>query len=162
VKSYVNIITSVRTSSLVKDQLGLVASPSSIAGQISASAPLDTVLINVSVKDRDPARAADRQCRGRNLLRRASRVSVPTAGTTRRSADVRPCSSATTSRATETRAGRAHRDSAPTDSPSSGPGQLRGGRGKPTARSGEDSTPASGGPRAVQKPADLLYRDDQS
>ncbi|GAC1611763.1 MAG: hypothetical protein NVS3B26_27860 [Mycobacteriales bacterium] len=57
VKSYVDIITSVRTAALVKDRLQLPGSPASIASQITASAPLDTVLIDVSVRDRDPARA---------------------------------------------------------------------------------------------------------
>jgi succinoglycan biosynthesis transport protein ExoP len=58
VKSYVSILSSVRTAELVKTDLGLNRSASAIAGAISASAPLDTVLINVSVKDPDPAVAA--------------------------------------------------------------------------------------------------------
>jgi len=57
VKSYVSVIQSLRTASLVKADLGLPYSPEKIAKRISASAPQDTVLINVSVVDRDPARA---------------------------------------------------------------------------------------------------------
>ena len=57
VKSYVNVITSVRTAGLVRDRLQITESPQQIAKQITASAPLDTVLINVSVTDGDPARA---------------------------------------------------------------------------------------------------------
>ena len=57
VKSYISIISSVRMGGLVRDSLRLPDSAASIAHQITASAPLDTVLINVSVKDRDPARA---------------------------------------------------------------------------------------------------------
>lgn len=58
VKSYVSILSSVRTAELVKTDLGLERSAGAIAGAISASAPLDTVLINVSVKDADPELAA--------------------------------------------------------------------------------------------------------
>ncbi|MCU1596081.1 MAG: Protein-tyrosine kinase [Frankiales bacterium] len=57
VKSYVSVITSIRTGSLVKADLGLDESAGTIASKVAASAPLDTVLINVSVKDSDPARA---------------------------------------------------------------------------------------------------------
>jgi non-specific protein-tyrosine kinase len=57
VKSYVDIIASVRMASLVRDRLSLGESASRVARKISASAPLDTVLINVSVADQDPARA---------------------------------------------------------------------------------------------------------
>ena len=57
VKSYVSVIQSLRTASLVKADLHLGARPEVIAKKITASAPLDTVLINVSVVDRDPAQA---------------------------------------------------------------------------------------------------------
>lgn len=59
VKSYVSLITSVSIATLVKDDLGLAMTPKAIAAEVTASAPLDTVLINVSVKDSDPARARD-------------------------------------------------------------------------------------------------------
>jgi capsular exopolysaccharide synthesis family protein len=57
VKSYVSVITSIRTATLVKDDLGLPNAPGELAGKVTATAPLDTVLINVSVKDRSPAQA---------------------------------------------------------------------------------------------------------
>ena len=57
VKSYVSVITSVRTGTLVQKDLGLDDSPRAIADKISASAPLDTVLIDVAVKDSNPQRA---------------------------------------------------------------------------------------------------------
>ncbi|GAC1441315.1 MAG: polysaccharide biosynthesis tyrosine autokinase [Mycobacteriales bacterium] len=57
VKSYVDIITSERAAALVRDRLRLTVDPAAIAKEISASAPLDTVLIDVAVKDRQPARA---------------------------------------------------------------------------------------------------------
>lgn len=59
VKSYVSVITSMRTAGLVRADLGLPETPEQIAGKITASAPLDTVLLNVSVKDPDPVRARD-------------------------------------------------------------------------------------------------------
>lgn len=57
VKSYVSVITSIRTAGLVKADLGLADSPGDLASKFTATAPLDTVLINVSVKDRSPAQA---------------------------------------------------------------------------------------------------------
>lgn len=57
VKSYVDIISSARVGGLVKDRLNLTDAPGAIASQIAASAPLDTVLINVAVSDGDPVRA---------------------------------------------------------------------------------------------------------
>lgn len=57
VKSYVSLLTSTRTGALVKADLGLTDRPEAIAGEISASAPLETVLINVYVTDASPARA---------------------------------------------------------------------------------------------------------
>jgi non-specific protein-tyrosine kinase len=57
VKSYVNIITSVRTATTVTERLGLRQTPRQLAKHISASAPLDTVLISVSVTDPDPLQA---------------------------------------------------------------------------------------------------------
>lgn len=51
VKSYADIVTSPRVLQPVIDQLGLSLSPRELAASISAEAPLDTVLINVSVRD---------------------------------------------------------------------------------------------------------------
>jgi capsular exopolysaccharide synthesis family protein len=57
VKSYVNILTSARAASLVVNDLGLDLAPQKIADRVSASAPLDTVLINIQVSDPDPVLA---------------------------------------------------------------------------------------------------------
>lgn len=57
VKSYVNVVQSPRTGALVKADLGSADSADTIASKISAGAPLDTVLINVSVVDDDPREA---------------------------------------------------------------------------------------------------------
>jgi capsular exopolysaccharide synthesis family protein len=57
VKSYTSVLGSQHVADLVRADLGLSETASAIAGKISASAPLDTVLLNVSVTDSDPARA---------------------------------------------------------------------------------------------------------
>lgn len=57
VKSYVSVLQSTRTGALVKADLKSPLSAQSIAGRISASAPLDTVLINLAVVDSNPAQA---------------------------------------------------------------------------------------------------------
>lgn len=59
VKSYVNVVQSPRTGALVKADMASAESAEGIAGKVSAGAPLDTVLINVSVVDRDPKRAQE-------------------------------------------------------------------------------------------------------
>ena len=58
VKSYADIINSPRVTAAVIRELGLPETPRALGDQISASAPLDTVLIDVDVKDADPKRAA--------------------------------------------------------------------------------------------------------
>ena len=57
VKSYANIITSPLVTTPVIKQLGLAMTDGELGSKISATAPLDTVLINVSVTDTDPALA---------------------------------------------------------------------------------------------------------
>lgn len=57
VKSYVSVMTSLRTADLIKTDTGLPLTADAIAKKISASAPLDTVLLDVSVKDHDPRTA---------------------------------------------------------------------------------------------------------
>src|SRR4051812_25167026 len=57
VKSYADIVSSYEVVSAVKQQLKLDENIDALQGMISASAPLDTVLINVSVTDAAPARA---------------------------------------------------------------------------------------------------------
>ena len=58
VKSYAQIIPSSKTLNPVISTLGLEMSAEKLAKRVKASAPLDTVLINVSVSDESPARAA--------------------------------------------------------------------------------------------------------
>ena len=59
VKSYAQIVASPDVLQPVIDQLHLNTTADKLAGQITASAPLDTVLINVSVDDPSPSRARD-------------------------------------------------------------------------------------------------------
>ena len=58
VKSYAQIIDSPLTLAPVIKQLELKITPAQLASQISASAPLDTVLIALTVTDTNPDRAA--------------------------------------------------------------------------------------------------------
>jgi capsular exopolysaccharide synthesis family protein len=57
VKSYADIVNSPPVMSAVIAQLGLSATEQRLAGQVSASAPLDTVLINITAKDGSAQRA---------------------------------------------------------------------------------------------------------
>ncbi len=59
VKSYADIVSSDVVVSAVKKQLGLPQPVNTLQGEISASAPLDTVLVNVTVTDTDRERARD-------------------------------------------------------------------------------------------------------
>lgn len=58
VKSYAQIINSPITLKPVIELLKLDETPEQLSGSVSASAPLDTVLISLSVVDSDPKRAA--------------------------------------------------------------------------------------------------------
>lgn len=58
VKSYAQIIPSSKTLAPVIQELRLDTTPEKLAKRVKASAPLDTVLINVSVTDETPTRAA--------------------------------------------------------------------------------------------------------
>jgi non-specific protein-tyrosine kinase len=81
VKSYVSVIQSPRTAALVRDDLKLNYSPESIAKRIAASAPVDTVLINVSVIDRNPETAqAIANSLGRVFPAEVEEIEKPTAG----------------------------------------------------------------------------------
>ena len=78
VKSYVSLISTPRIATLVDTDL---QTSRSAVGEISASAPLDTVLIDVSVKDRDPARARDiANSVGRVFPRLVNEIEKPTRG----------------------------------------------------------------------------------
>lgn len=57
VKSYADIVSAPSVTRPVVDNLGLRGSPGKLAHKISTEVPLDTVLINISVQDTDPARA---------------------------------------------------------------------------------------------------------
>jgi succinoglycan biosynthesis transport protein ExoP len=59
VKSYAQIVNSPLTLAPVVTQLGLDMSAEDLSKMINASAPLDTVLITVTVTDTDPQRASD-------------------------------------------------------------------------------------------------------
>ena len=54
VKSYAEVLQSPRIGELVAKDLGLQRSAIAVASQVTATAPLDTVLINLSVKDKSP------------------------------------------------------------------------------------------------------------
>jgi polysaccharide biosynthesis transport protein len=59
VKSYTDLLTSPRVLQPVIQQLNLGISAEQLAGQVTASSPLDTVLIDVTVTDTSPQRARD-------------------------------------------------------------------------------------------------------
>jgi non-specific protein-tyrosine kinase len=59
VKSYAQIINSPLTLAPVVQELNLSITPEELSEMVSASAPLDTVLIVLTVTDTDPRRAAD-------------------------------------------------------------------------------------------------------
>jgi capsular exopolysaccharide synthesis family protein len=58
VQSYTSVATSPTVTDFVVKQLGLSMSSDALAKEISADAPLNKVLINLHVTDRDPAQAA--------------------------------------------------------------------------------------------------------
>ncbi len=59
VKSYADIVDSPAVTSAVIQRLGLRMSQQELAENITASNPLDTVLLDVTVRDESPARARD-------------------------------------------------------------------------------------------------------
>ncbi|MEN9325540.1 MAG: hypothetical protein RL414_1294 [Actinomycetota bacterium] len=58
VKSYAQIINSPKTLEPVIQRLNLKMDPTTLSSMVTASAPLDTVLISLTVTDTDPKRAA--------------------------------------------------------------------------------------------------------
>jgi non-specific protein-tyrosine kinase len=81
VKSYVSLLTSVRTGALVKADLSLSTPPEVIARKISAATPLETVLINVYATDSSPARAqAIANSLGRVFPVEVNRIETPQGG----------------------------------------------------------------------------------
>jgi capsular polysaccharide biosynthesis protein len=59
VSSYVQLVSSRRVSEDVIRQLRLPTTPEDLSEQITASSSIDSVLIDIAVVDRSPARAAD-------------------------------------------------------------------------------------------------------
>lgn len=59
VKSYTDLVTSPRVLTPVIEHLNLATTPDELAKSISASSPLDTVLINITATDEDPQIASD-------------------------------------------------------------------------------------------------------
>lgn len=57
VKSYADLVSGEKIASRVVDRLGLDESPRDLAGQISASSKLDTVILTINVTDPSPQRA---------------------------------------------------------------------------------------------------------
>lgn len=58
VQSYAEIVTTRQVTRPVVKELGLHITPEQLASQIAAEAPLNTVLINITVRDTEPERAA--------------------------------------------------------------------------------------------------------
>lgn len=58
VQSYAAIVTTRQVTEPVVRELGLRTTPEKLASSITAGAPLNTVLINITVKDTEPKRAA--------------------------------------------------------------------------------------------------------
>ncbi|MGW4541852.1 polysaccharide biosynthesis tyrosine autokinase [Streptomyces chartreusis] len=58
VQSYAAIVDTRQVTGYVARELGLRSTPEQLASRITAEAPLNTVLINITVRDTDPARAA--------------------------------------------------------------------------------------------------------
>jgi capsular exopolysaccharide synthesis family protein len=59
VKSYAKVVTTSRVLQPVIDQLRLPETPESLAGRVAVESPTETVLIDITVRDLDPHRAAD-------------------------------------------------------------------------------------------------------
>jgi succinoglycan biosynthesis transport protein ExoP len=59
VKSYADLLTSPRVLAPVIDQLSLRLTAEDLAKRVTATSPLDTVLIDITVEDASPRRAAD-------------------------------------------------------------------------------------------------------
>ena len=59
VKSYTDLLTSPQVLAPVIKQLSLDTTPSELGARVTATSPLDTVLIDVTVTDSSPTRAAD-------------------------------------------------------------------------------------------------------
>jgi capsular exopolysaccharide synthesis family protein len=78
VKSYTELMTSLRLAEDVKNQLGLPDTPQQIADEISSNATVDTVLITLSVDSPDPQRsAAIANAAGTSFVRLVAEIEAP-------------------------------------------------------------------------------------
>lgn len=81
VKSYADIVKSRRVLQPVVERLGLQMTAKQLAGSVTAEAPLDTVLINVTVTDTSPAQAQRiANAIGQQFGRSITELERPTAG----------------------------------------------------------------------------------
>jgi len=81
VKSYAEVVSSPAVTQPVIEALHLKETPAQLGSKISASAPLDTVLLNVSVRDRDKERAATVvNALGLQLVTVVQRLETPSGG----------------------------------------------------------------------------------
>jgi len=81
VKSYADIVNTPAVTQPVIDKLRLPFTAANLAGKISASAPLDTVLVNVSVSDTDKVRAtAIANAVGEQLVSVVKQLETPAGG----------------------------------------------------------------------------------
>ena len=82
VKSFAQVATTDKVLQPVIDELDLNKTVSSLARQVTATAPLDTVIIQISVEDGSPQRAADiANSIGTNLINAVDELSQPKTGT---------------------------------------------------------------------------------
>jgi hypothetical protein len=72
VRSYIDVVTSTSVLTPVIEELDLPLSTSALAGQVSAESPTNTVLMNITVEDTDPKRAAATTWNRRRVAGRAS------------------------------------------------------------------------------------------
>jgi capsular polysaccharide biosynthesis protein len=81
VRSYVQLATTPVVLQPVIEELGLVDTATSLAERVSASNPLDTQLLNISVSDRSPELAASiANAVARSLAREVEVLETPSGG----------------------------------------------------------------------------------
>src|SRR3954463_297259 len=81
VKSYTQVATSAQVLDPVIQQLKLPTTNGELAGRVTATNPLDTVLIEISVQDTNPQRAADvANAIGKQLSRVVQEIESPQSG----------------------------------------------------------------------------------
>jgi capsular exopolysaccharide synthesis family protein len=79
VKSFAEVATTDKVLGPVIDELDLKTTVANLAGKVTATAPVDTVIIEISVEDLSATRAADiANAVGRNLIDAVEQLSKPT------------------------------------------------------------------------------------